>query len=159
LPATSIHETFTPLAPRRITTPGDPRAESQDRTRTLDSDYLRFGIQRFECDGSVSSDGAFSESGDDVAFTYTRSLATASVDGTLTTVEGRTVTVDMSWSGLRRVEVRKSQNRFPGGSNSFRGMRGDAVATGTVVYDGDAVVNGSTTNAELESLEDTNVTR
>jgi hypothetical protein len=40
----------------------------------------------------------------------------------------------------------------------FQGQRRDAVATGTVVLDGETVVDGSTTNAEIESLEDTNTT-
>jgi len=31
------------------------------------------------------------------------------------------------------------------------------VATGTVVVDGDTLVDGSTTNAEIETLEDTNI--
>jgi hypothetical protein len=33
----------------------------------------------------------------------------------------------------------------------------DAVATGTVVVDGDTLVDGSTTNAEIETLEDNNI--
>jgi hypothetical protein len=134
--------------------------EAENGTTTLDNDYLRFGIQRFECDGSVFTDSAFSRPGDDVTFTYTTSLSSAAVTGTLTTVEGRTVTVDISWMGLgRKAEVTNNKTKFPGFSGTFQGKRRDAVATGTVVYDGDTVVNGSTTNAELESLEDTNVTR
>jgi hypothetical protein len=30
------------------------------------------------------------------------------------------------------------------------------VATGTVIVDGETLVDGSTTNAEIETLEDTN---
>jgi hypothetical protein len=37
-------------------------------------------------------------------------------------------------------------------------MRRDAVATGTVVVDGETLVDGSTTNADIETLEDTNIT-
>jgi hypothetical protein len=133
--------------------------ESQDGTVTLDNDYLRFGIQRFECDGSVFTDSAVSRPGDDVQFTYDTSLSTATVTGTLTTAEGGTVTVDITWTGLGKAEVTRNKTKFPGFSGTFEGKRRDAVATGTVVYNGDTVVDGSTTNAELESLEDTNVTR
>jgi hypothetical protein len=134
--------------------------ESENGTTTLDNDYLRFGIQRFECDGSVFTDSAFSRPGDDVDFTYTTSLSSAAVTGTLTTVQGGTVTVDISWSGLgKKAEVTNNKTKFPGFSGTFQGKRRDAVATGTVVYNGDTVVDGSTTNAELESLEDTNVTK
>jgi hypothetical protein len=134
--------------------------ESQDGTATLDEDYLRFGIQRFECDGSVITDSAFSRPGDDVEFTYTTSLSNAAVTGTLTTSQGSTVTVDVSWTGLgKKAEVTNRKTKFPGFSGTFRGMERNAVATGTVVYDGNTVVDGSTTTADLESLEDTNVTK
>jgi hypothetical protein len=134
--------------------------ESENGTTTLDNDYLRFGIQRFECDGSVVTDSAVSRRGDDVNFTYTTSLTSAAATGTLTTVQGGTVTVDISWSGLgKSAEVTNNKTKFPGFSGTFQGKRRDAVATGTVVYNGDTVVDGSTTNAELESLEDTNVTK
>ena len=36
-------------------------------------------------------------------------------------------------------------------------LRG-AVATGTVAVDGSTLVDGSTTNARIETLEDTNIT-
>ena len=39
----------------------------------------------------------------------------------------------------------------------FQGKRRDAVATGTVVVNGTTLVSGSTTNAEIDMLEDTNV--
>jgi hypothetical protein len=38
----------------------------------------------------------------------------------------------------------------------FVGRRGDAVATGTVAVDGETLVDGSTDNAEMETLEDLN---
>ena len=134
--------------------------ESENSTTTLDNDYLRFGIQRFECDGSVFTDSAFSQPGDDVTFTSTTSLTSAAVTGTLTTAQGGTVTVDVSWRGLgKRAEVTNRKTKFPGFSGTFQGKTRDAEATGSVVYNGDTIVDGSTTNAELESLEDTNVTK
>jgi hypothetical protein len=39
-----------------------------------------------------------------------------------------------------------------------RGAERDAVATGTVVVDGETLVDGTTANAEIEILEDRNVT-
>jgi hypothetical protein len=47
---------------------------------------------------------------------------------------------------------------FPGFTGHFQGKRRDAVATGTVVVDEQKLVDGSTTNAEIETLEDNNVT-
>ena len=41
----------------------------------------------------------------------------------------------------------------------FQGMRRDAVATGTVVVDGETLVDGSTANTDIETLEDTNITK
>jgi hypothetical protein len=40
----------------------------------------------------------------------------------------------------------------------LQGKRRDAIATGAVVVDGETLVDGSTTNAEIETLEDTNTT-
>ncbi len=57
------------------------------------------------------------------------------------------------------MEKTKNVTRFPGFVGHFKGKRRDAVATGTVVVDGATLVNGSTSNAELETLEDRNRTR
>jgi hypothetical protein len=46
---------------------------------------------------------------------------------------------------------------FPGFTGHLVGQEREAVATGTVVVDGDTLVNGSTTNARIETLEDTNI--
>ena len=70
---------------------------------------------------------------------------------------GSTVSVDMSWEGIGPMEVTNNTTTFPGFTGHFQGKRRDAVATGTVVVDGETVVNGSTTNAEIESLEDRNI--
>jgi hypothetical protein len=45
------------------------------------------------------------------------------------------------------------------GRGHFVGQERDAVATGTVVVDGDTLIAGSTTNARIETLEDTNISR
>jgi hypothetical protein len=46
---------------------------------------------------------------------------------------------------------------FEGFTGHFHGQVRDAVATGTVLVNGATLVDGSTTNARLETLEDTNI--
>ena len=81
----------------------------------------------------------------------------ASVTGTITTRGGRSVTVDMTWEGTGPMETTSNTTTFPGFTGHFTGMRRDGVATGTVVVDGETLVDGSTTNAEIETLEDRNI--
>ncbi len=45
------------------------------------------------------------------------------------------------------------------GTGHFQGRRRDATATGTVVVNGETLVDGTTDNAEIETLEDTNTSR
>jgi hypothetical protein len=90
-------------------------------------------------------------------FAFSASLQEASVAGTITTRGGRTVTVDMSWEGTGEMETTSNTTTFPGFTGHFKGKRRDAVATGTVVVDGETLVDGSTTNAEIETLEDNNI--
>jgi hypothetical protein len=87
------------------------------------------------------------------------SLQSASVDGTITTRDGRSVTADVSWEGTGAIETTSNTTTFPGFTGHFTGKRRDAVATGTVVVDGEILVDGSTTNAEIETLEDKNISR
>jgi hypothetical protein len=76
---------------------------------------------------------------------------------TITTREGRSVTVDIAWEGTGPTEATNNTTIFEGFTGHFQGKRRDAVATGTVVVDGETLVDGSTTNAEIETLEDTNI--
>jgi hypothetical protein len=69
------------------------------------------------------------------------------------------VTGDMSWAGTGPIETTSNTTTFPGFTGHFVGKRRDAVASGTVVVDGATLVDGSTSNAEIETLEDTNTTR
>jgi len=64
----------------------------------------------------------------------------------------------VTWDGTGPIEVTNNTTTFPGFVGHFHGERRDAVPTGTVVVDGETLVDGSTTNAEIESLEDTNTT-
>jgi hypothetical protein len=55
------------------------------------------------------------------------------------------------------METTSNTTTFPGFTGHFKSKRRDAVATGTVVVNGETLVNGSTTNAEIETLEDKNI--
>jgi hypothetical protein len=68
------------------------------------------------------------------------------------------VSVEVSWDGTGRIEATSNTTIRPGFIGHFQGKLRDAVATGTVVVDGATLVGGSTTNAEIETLEETNIT-
>ena len=131
---------------------GGHEEESESGVTTLDSDFVTVFIRGFDCEGNFVSDSGSGPAD----FTFSPSLQTASVAGTITTRQGRTVTVDMSWEGTGPIESTNNTTTFPGFTGHFQGKERDAVATGTVVVDGETLVDGSTTNAEIETLEDTN---
>lgn len=127
--------------------------ESESGVTTLDHDFLTVRIRGFDCAGTFVNDFGTG----DAEFTFSPSLQTASVTGTVTTRDGRSVTVEMAWEGNGPEEVTNNTTHFEGFTGHFQGKRRDAVATGTVVVNGETLVDGSTTNAELETLEDTNI--
>jgi hypothetical protein len=138
---------------KRVTVIGGHEEESESGVSTLDSDFLTVLIRGFDCDRTfVSARGSGLAD-----FEFSPSLQTASVEGTVTTNDGRSVTVDMSWEGTGAMETTNNTTTFPGFTGHFTGHRRDAVATGTVVVDGETLVAGSTTNAEIETLEDKNI--
>jgi hypothetical protein len=139
---------------KRITVIGGHEEESQSGETTLDSDFLTVLIRGFDCSGEFISDRGSGPA----EFTWSPSLQQASVTGTITTNQGRVVSVDMDWEGTGAIEATSNTTTFPGFTGHFQSRRRDAVATGTVVVDGKTLVNGSTTNAEIETLEDTNTT-
>jgi hypothetical protein len=139
---------------QRVTVIGGHEEESQNGETTLDSDFLTVLLRGFDCDGTFISDSGSGPA----EFTFSPSLQSASVDGTITTRQGRTVSVDMDWEGVGELETTHNVTRFPGFKGKFTSRRRDAVATGTVVVDGETLVDGSTTNAEIETLEDDNRT-
>jgi hypothetical protein len=141
-------------ATTRVTVIGGHEEESESGVTTLDSDFLTVLIRGFDCEGNLVNDRGSGPA----EFTFSPSLQTASVSGTITTREGRTVTADVNWEGTGPVEATSNTTTFPGFTGHFQGMRREAVATGTVVVDGEPLVDGSTTNAEIETLEDTNTT-
>jgi hypothetical protein len=126
--------------------------ESEDGTVTLDNDFLTVLLRGSDCAGFINDRG-FGTS----EFTFSPSLQTASANGTVTTRDGRTVTVDIDWDGVGEIESTNNTTTFPGFTGHFQGKQRDAIATGTVIVDGATLVNGSTTNAEIETLEDTNI--
>ena len=80
------------------------------------------------------------------------------VASTITTRDGRSVSVEVSWEGTGPIEATSNTTTRPGFTGHFLGLLRDAVATGTVAVDGETLVDGSTTNARIETLEDTNIT-
>jgi hypothetical protein len=138
----------------RVTVIGGHEEESESGVTTLDSDFLTVLIRGFDCDGNFVNDRGFGPA----EFEFSPSLQTASVTGTITTRDGRSVTADIDWEGTGPIEATSNTTTFPGFTGHFQGKRRDAVATGTVVVDGDTIVDGATTNAEIETLEDTNTT-
>ena len=141
-------------AETRITVIGGHEEESEEGVTPLDSDFLTVLIRGFDCDFNLINDRGSGPA----EFTFSSGLERASVTGTIETEEGRTVTADIAWEGTGGLEITNNITTFPGFHGHFQGMERDAVATGTVVIDGETVVDGSTTNARIESLEDTNTT-
>ena len=141
------------VAQTRVTVIGGHEEESESGTTTLDSDFVTVLIRGFDCAGNLINDRGSGPA----QFTFSPSLQTADVAGTITTRDGRSVTVDVSWEGVGAIESTNNTTTFPGFTGHFQGKRRDAVATGTVVVDGETLVDGTTTNAEIETLEDTNI--
>ena len=128
--------------------------EAENGETTIDRDFVTVRILNFrDCEGNFINDIGSGPAD----FTFSPSLQTAAVTGTITTREGRSVTVDLTWEGTGPIEVDNNTTIFEGFTGHFQGKRRDALATGTVVVDGETLVDGSTTNAEIESLEDTNI--
>jgi hypothetical protein len=126
--------------------------EAESGATTLDHDFLTVRIFGFDCAGFVNDFGT-----GDAEFTFSPSLQTAAVTGTVTTRDGRSVAVDMAWEGTGPIEVTNNVTTFEGFTGHFHGQVRDAVATGTVLVNGATLVDGSATNASLETLEDTNI--
>jgi hypothetical protein len=139
---------------KRVTVIGGHEEESESGVTTLDSDFLTVLIRGIDCEGNFINDRGFGPA----EFEFSPSLQTASVTGTVTTRDGRSVTADVNWEGMGPIEATNNTTTRPGFTGHFQGKRRDAVATGTVVVDGATLVDGSTANAEIETLEDTNTT-
>ena len=133
---------------------GGHEEEQEDGVSTLDNDFLNVRILSFaDCDGNFVNDRGFGPA----EFTFSPSLQVAAVTGTITTRDGRSVAVDLAWEGTGPIEVTNNMTIFDGFTGHFQGKVRDAVASGTVLVNGQTLVDGSTTNADLETLEDTNI--
>jgi hypothetical protein len=137
----------------RVTVIGGHEEESESGVTTLDNDFLTVLLRGFDCEGNFVNDFGTGPA----EFTFSPSLQTANVSGTITTRDGRSVTADIDWAGTGPLEVTNNRTIFEGFTGHFQGKRRDAVASGTVVVNGETLVDGTTTNAELETLEDTNI--
>jgi hypothetical protein len=86
---------------KRVTVIGGHEEETESGVSTLDSDFLTVLIRGFNCDGIFANQRGSGPA----EFEFSPSLQTASVKGTVTTQDGRSVTVDMSWEGTGAVET------------------------------------------------------
>jgi hypothetical protein len=120
---------------------------------TRDRDFLTVLLRGATCEQTFGFVRALGTG----QFTWSPSLQTASITGTATS-GGHVVTVDMSWEGTGPIESTNNTTTREGFVGHFQGKERDAVATGTLIVNGETVVNGSTTNASLETLEDNNTT-
>jgi hypothetical protein len=136
-----------------VTVIGGHEEEQESGETMLDSDFSTVRLRGFDCEGNLISDLAVGAG----EFTWSSSLQTASVTGTVTSRDGREIVVDVGWEGTGPLEVTSNATTLTGFTGHFVGMERGAVAGGTVVVDGVTVVDGSTTNASIESLEDTNI--
>src|SRR5688500_16188943 len=82
-------------AQTRVTVIGGHEEESESGETTLDSDFLTVLLRGFDCEGNLVNDRGSGPAD----FTFSPSLQEAAVIGTITTREGRSVTVDTSWAG------------------------------------------------------------
>jgi hypothetical protein len=138
-----------------VTVIGGHEEESVNGETTTDEDFLTVLISGATCEQTFGFIRALGTG--DQEFTWSPSLQTASVTGTATG-GGHAVTVDMTWEGTGPIETTQNTTTRPGFVGHFTGKERDAVATGTVVVNGETVVDGSTTDASIETLEDNNIT-
>jgi hypothetical protein len=137
-----------------VTVIGGHEQEAENGVQTLDNEFLTILLRGFDCAGNLVNDRGSGQG----EFTFQRGLKRATVTGTIVTRDGRTVTADVAWEGVGPVEITTNTTRFPGFKGHFTGKERDAVATGTVVVNGSTLVDGTTTNARIETLEDRNRT-
>jgi hypothetical protein len=135
-----------------VTVIGGHEEEQVDGETTTDEDFLTVILRGATCDQDFGPFRRILGTGE---FTWSPSLQTASVTGTVSG-GGFTVAVDMSWEGTGPLEVTQNTSQRPGFVGHFTGREREAVATGTVVINGETVVDGTTTSAHIESLEDNN---
>src|SRR5687767_511487 len=80
-------------APQRVTVIGGHEQESESGETTLDNEFVTVLIRGFDCECNFVNDRASGPA----EFTYSQSLQTASVSGTVIGRTGSVIVVDMSW--------------------------------------------------------------
>ena len=94
---------------------GGHEEEQENGESTLDNDFVNVRILNFsDCDGNFINDRGFGPA----EFTFSPSLQTAAVSGTITTRDGRSVTVDLApdradQEHRRKHEVDGSRQKSP----------------------------------------------
>lgn len=90
-------------------------------------------------------------------YTSSPSLQTASVSGTVTLRSGETATIDVIWVATGALETTVNHTQFPGFSGTFISSERDAVATGSVIVNGENLISGPSESGSIETLEDRNI--
>ena len=118
------------------------------------NEFVSLLVQGSRCDGTFVS-----ERGNGAA-DYTGSLALrhAQVTGTIALNDGSTASIDVRWAGTGRLETTTNRTQRPGFIGLFRNRQRDADATGTVMLDGTTLLSGPSDSADIETLEDLNIT-
>ena len=138
-------------APLRVFVEGIYENEVENGVVNADQHSIRFGIQT-QCGGVFRTISATSN---DATLTWSPSLKTAHLVGTATTRDGRVLTADITWRGFGPLRVDTNSVSFPGRTATFVGREREVDATGVVTLDGEALVNGETSDFDrLETLED-----
>ena len=121
------------------------------------ADVNEFGlllVQGSRCDGSF----VFERGSGTVDYTGSLTLRRARVSGTIALDDGGVASLEVQWTGTGRVETTVNRTERPGFLGIFRNRQREAEATGTVTLDGAPLVSGPSDSADIETLEDFNVT-
>ena len=109
----------------RVNIIGGHEEEAENGEKTLDNDFVTVRILNFrDCEGNFVNDIGSGQA----EFTFSPSLQTAAVTGTITTRESRSVTVDLTWEGTGPIEVASNTTIFEGFTGHFQEKRRDATA-------------------------------
>ena len=111
-------------------------------------------IRGFDCEGNLINDRGSGPA----TYTSSPSLQDAHVSATVPLRSGAVATVDVTWEGTGGLQTTNNQTKFDGFVGQFTSRQRDAVATGTVAVDGVTLVSGPSLSAEIETLEDRNIT-
>jgi hypothetical protein len=112
-------------------------------------------IRGFDCDGNLINDRGSGPA----TYTSSPALQEAHVTGTVPLRSGSEAVIDVTWEGTGGIETNVNQTQFDGFVGIFTSKLRESSATGTVVVDGETLVDGQAAqSAEIETLEDRNRT-